>query len=284
MLRHMLETGCRASAELRMIGALRQAAEKAYWDEVSAGFNESGAYSLWRRHSDQVNIRLLHRWFPTEGASRVLKTDLFDEVVSEGLYPWLANRSREVTGLDLSDHVVASAAERYPDLQAQSGDLRALAFEAGQFDCIVSNSSLDHFPEWEQLEAALGELFRVLKPGGRLILTLDNPQNPLLWLRGVLPQSWLHRTGLVPYYVGKSMGRRKLVRQLEASGFRVLETRGIMHCPRVLSVRRAARMQQRSITEQKAFLESLDRWENLADSPVAYFTAHFVAAMAEKPA
>lgn len=267
-----------------MIGDLKKAPEKAYWNVVSAEFNETGDQALWRRHSDRINRRLLNRWFPSEDVARVLKTDLFDEVVSEGLYPWLAHRAREVTGVDLSDHAVLKAAERYPELKAESGDLRALPFEANRFDCIVSNSSLDHFPDNAQLQTALGELYRVLKPGGRLILTLDNRQNPLLWLRSVLPQHWLQRTGLVPYYVGKSMGRRALVDQLEHLGFRVLETRGIMHCPRVLSVRRAARMQSRSEAKQREFLQSLERWERLADGPMAYVTAHFVAALAEKPA
>ena len=69
-------------------------------------------------------------------------------------------------------------------------------------------STLDHFEDAAQIEVALGELHRVLRPGGHLVLTLDNPANPLIRLRNALPEAWARRTGLSPFAVGATLGRR----------------------------------------------------------------------------
>jgi len=57
------------------------------------------------------------------------------------------------------------AAARFP---IERADLRAdltLPFDAGRFDCVVSTWTLCSIPD---VRAALGELLRVLRPGGRL--------------------------------------------------------------------------------------------------------------------
>ena len=43
-----------------------------------------------------------------------------------------------------------------------------------KFSLIISTSTLDHFPE---IDVALKELYRVLKPKGVIILTLHNKTN-----------------------------------------------------------------------------------------------------------
>jgi SAM-dependent methyltransferase len=48
-------------------------------------------------------------------------------------------------------------------------DGRYLPFEDETFDCILSNEVLEHVP---QLNDSLAELYRVLKPGGKILLTV----------------------------------------------------------------------------------------------------------------
>ena len=103
----------------------------------------SGPTALWRLQSDMVNRALLERWLPT-GLESVLKTDLFDECVSDGLYPALALHAARVTGIDVSPEVVAAARRRHRDLAVTVTDVRALPFEDEHFDAVVSNSTLDH--------------------------------------------------------------------------------------------------------------------------------------------
>ena len=188
---------------------------------------------LWRRHSDAVNLRLLAGWLGGD-LGAVLKTDLFDEAISQGLGKALAASARSVTGIDINARIVEAAHRRYPEITALEADVRALPFREGSFDTVISNSTLDHFDEPAEIEASLRELSRVLAPGGRLLVTLDNPRNPVVAvgkaLRGRdLNRSWTRaggrtaRVGLVPYYVGATLDTPALVEALERSGLVVVD-------------------------------------------------------------
>jgi SAM-dependent methyltransferase len=70
----------------------------------------------------------------------------------------------EVLALDQSARMVELARERGVD--ARVGDVQELPFEDGSFDAAVAAWMLYHVP---QLDRALSELARVLRPGGRLV-------------------------------------------------------------------------------------------------------------------
>ena len=258
--------------------------KQAYWDDVAESFDSEGRYRLWRRHSDHVNCGLLQQWLPARPIGRMLKTDLFDEATSGGLYPFLAERCERVCGIDISEQAVSAAARKYPDLETRRADLRDLPFESCSFDCVISNSTLDHFQQASDIHVAISELFRVIRPGGSFIVTMDNMQNPVVWLRNHAPGGWLQKTGVVPYFVGRSLTRSGLVEALRSAGFETLESTAIMHCPRLIAVARASAVQQRGDSgEQKRFLSRLRRWERLQHWPSRYFTGYFVAARARRP-
>lgn len=254
-----------------------------YWDEVVEGWKGKRRDALWRAHSDAVNAALLARWLPPRPL-RLLKTDLFDEAVSDGLYPLLASRAASVTGIDVSPLTVRAARERYPDLDAMPADVRDLPFADGEFDVIVSNSTLDHLDSLAELRAGVAELHRVLAPGGDLLITLDNGANPIVALRNLLPFAVLRRLGIVPYYVGVTCGGRRFRGILSERGFEVREQTVIMHCPRVLAVA-AARLLERhaGLAAQRRHLRWLLRFERLARWPTRSLTGYFVAARAVKP-
>ena len=72
-----------------------------------------------------------------------------------------------LTGVDLSADMVAAAqrnVERY-GATARVGSVTELPFPDDSFDLVVSSISMHH---WDQPEAAVPELARVLRPGGRL--------------------------------------------------------------------------------------------------------------------
>ena len=123
----------------------------------------------------------------------------------------------------------------------------------------------------------------MLRPGGQLLLTLDNPANPVVALRGVLPFRLLNRLGLVPYYVGATLGPRRLGRILSQVGLDVGEITAVMHCPRVLAVAMAGLLEKRaSAKTQRCFLRLLIAFEHLASWPTRFLTGHFVAVRASK--
>lgn len=141
-----------------------------------------------------------------------------------------------VTGIDVSPVIVDEAVARNPGLHGLSADLRQLPFASEQFDAVFSGSTLDHLESSADIAAALAELGRVLKPGGRLILTMDKPENPLIRLRNGPLLGLLLRLGIVPYQVGVTLARAPLLKALRRAGFNVLTTRALMHCPRVVAV------------------------------------------------
>jgi SAM-dependent methyltransferase len=72
--------------------------------------------------------------------------------------------SADVVALDLSPRMVELACERGVD--ARVGDVQALPFSDGTFDCVVANWMLYHVPD---VDRGLSEIARVLRPGGRLV-------------------------------------------------------------------------------------------------------------------
>jgi SAM-dependent methyltransferase len=74
---------------------------------------------------------------------------------------------------ELGAHVIAvDQSERMVELalaagvDARVGDVQAMPFADGEFDCAAANWMLYHVPD---LDRALAELARVLRPGGRLV-------------------------------------------------------------------------------------------------------------------
>jgi ubiquinone/menaquinone biosynthesis C-methylase UbiE len=238
---------------------------------------------LWRTHSDAINGALVERWLEPSSQASVLKTDLFDEAMGVGLVPLLAARAQRIAAIDIAPSVLRAAAARYPRVDVVAADVRHLPFADGSFDAIVSNSTLDHFRARDEIRAALAGLHRVLRPGGRLVLTMDNLRHPGVALRNALPGGLLRRTGLVPYPIGATTGPRGLLRMLRAAGFEVIDVEALLHCPRALAVRRARRLERQGDgATQRRFLERLGRWERLARLPSRFLTGHYVGVLARK--
>lgn len=255
-----------------------------YWDGVFEHWVDTPAHRLWRAHSDALNRQLLRRWLP-EGIERLLKTDLFDEAVAEGLYPELADKAERVVGIDVSAAVVRAASDRYPGLEAQVGDVLEPPFADESFDVVVSNSTLDHFDSRSRLQRAVGQLTRLLRPGGWLLITLDNRMNPVVALRTSRLRGLLHRLGVVPYTLGTTCGPRGLVELLGNAGLEVTRTDAIMHCPpRIAAELAVRRAQERGGPPTVGrHLDRVLRYESLGRWPTRNLTAHFIAAMAVKP-
>ena len=75
-----------------------------------------------------------------------------------------------VSGIDLSPVAVQRLLEENPDLDVRSGDVRDLPFDDARFDTVLA------FAVFHNLEtgmsAALAEMARVMKPGGRFCVSM----------------------------------------------------------------------------------------------------------------
>ena len=86
----------------------------------------------------------------------------------------LARRAARVTGGDVSQRAVDHARARYAgtsNLEFRQADCTALPFPDACFDAVVSFETIEHITAQE---AFLDEARRVLRPGGRLILSCPN--------------------------------------------------------------------------------------------------------------
>jgi demethylmenaquinone methyltransferase/2-methoxy-6-polyprenyl-1,4-benzoquinol methylase len=95
-----------------------------------------------------------------------------------------------VVGLDFSAAMLDRARRKAPDVTFIEGDVLALPFHDASFDAAVVGFGIRNVTD---LEAGLGELRRVLRPGGRLgILEITTPRGALapfyrLWFDTVVP-------------------------------------------------------------------------------------------------
>jgi SAM-dependent methyltransferase len=258
-------------------------AARGYWDAVGGTWASTHRDGLWRRCSDAIHAQWLERAAGSLPPGRVLKTDLFDEAFGDGLAQWFESRGHEVVACDLALATARGAARKSPSRAAAVADVRALPFSPMAFATVFSDSTLDHFDSESGIRQSLAELRRVLRPGGTLLLTMDNPANPLVRLRNLSPGFWM-RLGVVPYAVGATCGARRLTRVLEEAGFDVLAVETIMHVPRVLMVPLCRRLARRGTGHPgRRLREWLRRFERLGRLPSSAVTGHFVAVVARRP-
>ena len=258
------------------------AQETEYWDRIAREWPHQARTPLWRQHSDRVNGALLARWLPRRPMGFVLKTDLFEEAVGDGLYPLLPQWARSAIGIDLSHTAVARAMRRHRQLKGLVADVRRLPFKSGSFDSIVSTSTLDHFGRASDIEAAFAELNRVLRPGGELVITMDNTRNPVLALRERI-QAPLLRLGVLPYFTGVSCDAGGLRRLLTEAGFEIRDETTVFHAPRVLAMVVARVLDAFGVSRlNRYYLDLVGGFERLADSRAGRVTGYFVAARAVK--
>lgn len=83
-----------------------------------------------------------------------------------------------VSGIDLSPGMVAVARERHPGLRFDVGSMLSLDVADGSLGGALAWYSTIHIPD-ERLPEALAEFFRVLAPGGYLLLAFQVGDEPL---------------------------------------------------------------------------------------------------------
>ena len=88
----------------------------------------------------------------------------------------LAGTDNAIVAIDISERLIMKAKERVSsgNVNFIVGNAYETGFKSGSFDFIVGSSSLHHL----DVDSALKEFSRILKPGGRMMFTEPNMMNP----------------------------------------------------------------------------------------------------------
>jgi ubiquinone/menaquinone biosynthesis C-methylase UbiE len=133
------------------------------------------------------HVQLIFEYFGDLNGRRVLDVGCgkgrFARVLAER-YP-LAS----MVGFDLAEAMLRHVPE---GVSACAGSMTALPFPSGAFDCAYATESLEHAVD---IEAAVSELCRVVRPGGRIVIIDKNARQ---WGRLKTPEweKWFGRKEL----------------------------------------------------------------------------------------
>jgi ubiquinone/menaquinone biosynthesis C-methylase UbiE len=137
---------------------------------------EEKGRQFWERYAPRYDrdMRRCDRFLFTGGrewACGLAAGDVLEVAVGTGLNLSCYPSGLHLTGIDASPAMLAIARRRATDLGMQvdlaEGDAQALPFPDASYDTVVCTLSLCCIPDDK---AAISEMHRVLRPGGRLIL------------------------------------------------------------------------------------------------------------------
>lgn len=126
--------------------------------------SDPGRFVEWMRHQ---------RAYGADRALSLLELTDSDSVLDIGCGPGadlekMNQQARSAVGVDLSETMIKAAQGRVPTAKVLIGRATDLPFSDGSFDAVWARALLIHVPD---VETAVSEVARVLKPGGRVVLS-----------------------------------------------------------------------------------------------------------------
>ncbi|MCC6545367.1 MAG: methyltransferase domain-containing protein [Nitrospirae bacterium] len=115
----------------------------------------------------------------------------------------------QVIGIDPGPKMIAIArnntAQERSRAEFRLDAIENLPFEDDRFDCVLSSFMIHHLPPDLKFKG-LAEVYRVLKPGGRLLVVdISRPSNPLWWFF-IWPLLFLRGPFTKDHFTGRLIG------------------------------------------------------------------------------
>jgi SAM-dependent methyltransferase len=141
----------------------------------------------------------------------------------DGLHTLLLGaRAGHTTGIDINSDFIADARgyaagfARKATVDFLDQPLEAIGFEDTSFDLVFSICVIEHIPNHEEV---LAECLRILKPGGRIVFTVDTLET--------IKDAELIEQHRQAHHVQRYFRQDSLRELLESTGFEVLETQNL---------------------------------------------------------
>jgi len=141
--------------------------------------NVPDGYAAWSSVYDGGGNPLLHAEEPVVRAllDRFPRGRALDAACGTGRHAhYLRLRGHQVTAVDLTPEMLDQARTKVPDAGFCLGSLTGLPLRSASFDLAVCSLALDHAPG---LRAPIGELGRVVRPGGWAVISDSHPVSRL---------------------------------------------------------------------------------------------------------
>lgn len=90
----------------------------------------------------------------------------------------LAGAGYEMVGVDPSEGMLDVLRGREPDVRAVRASGTSLPFADDTFDLVLSVATMHHIADRDDVRRTLGEMVRVARPTGRVLVWDHNPRNP----------------------------------------------------------------------------------------------------------
>ncbi len=136
----------------------------------------------------------------------------------------IAGVAAQVTGLDYDDSAVAHVRAKYPRVEMVQGNLAELPLADASVDIVVNFQVIEHL--WDQSQF-LRECLRVLRPGGKLLISTPNR----------ITFSPGRDTPLNPFHT-RELNAAEMTELLAEAGFTVELMAGIFHGPELVALDR----------------------------------------------
>jgi SAM-dependent methyltransferase len=167
--------------------------EKSQLNSYRASFSNRPE-KAWR-HSLGMFLNLLGNGYLYSWAARTLESfasgqsfTMLDAACGDGILRRYLSGRHTYVGIDFSTRLLVRAQRYHPATYFQA-DLNHLPFPSATFDAVVSLQALQYL---DRPEAALAEMARILKPAGKLLLTVPNDES-FKYRRQGIPQIQLQR-------------------------------------------------------------------------------------------
>lgn len=141
-----------------------------HFDEIASGYDESLPPHV-VEHYLRKRVAFVRQLIDT---GRVLDVGCGTGTLASRL----ADAGFEVSGTDPSRGMLSHLEQRDPRVEAVPGSATDLPFEEGGFDLTMCVAVMHHIADPDDVHQALGEMVRVTRPGGLILVWDHNPRNP----------------------------------------------------------------------------------------------------------